>query len=279
MKKWILSGIFYLILVVVGYLTYEAVFVDKEEVVGEHGSVDHEVDSGDHGSDEEDDGNHNDHSSSATESEVQVDLGATKEDIALRLTDFDGNPVDQLEVNHEKLLHLIVVSSDLETYVHLHPEQSGVGEFNVDHNLPKGEYKAFVDIKPKDLAYEVIPIVFTIGEGHGEDGAHSHLQADVELTKTVDSYTVTMEPSSMKVGEEIQLEFDLHGKTPETYLGALGHVVILDELGEEYIHVHPLEGEEPVFATSFSKPGLYKIWAEFKFNGEVFVFPFVIEIE
>ncbi|WP_152597373.1 hypothetical protein [Neobacillus niacini] len=181
-------------------------------------------------------------------------------------------------MNHEKLLHLIVVSSDLKEYHHLHPQTNEPGVFKISHSLQSGEYKAFVDIKPKGKVYKVEPITFKVGENHIEHNEGS-LMVDSELTKEAGGHKVSLLPSSLKTNKEIQLTFDLGGETPEQYLGALGHVVILDEKGENYIHVHPLEGTEPVFATKFSKPGVYKIWAEFKFNGEVFVYPYVVEIK
>ncbi|MFF2447786.1 hypothetical protein ACFVSW_11865 [Neobacillus sp. NPDC058068] len=59
----------------------------------------------------------------------------------------------------------------------------------------------------------------------------------------------------------------------------MGHVVILNEYGKEFLHVHPSNENKPTFETSFDKPGIYKIWAEFKQNGKVRAFPFVFEIK
>lgn len=46
----------------------------------------------------------------------------------LHLTDKEGN-APQLEVSHEKILHLMIVSADLEQYYHLHPMDKGRGYF------------------------------------------------------------------------------------------------------------------------------------------------------
>lgn len=67
--------------------------------------------------------------------------------------------------------------------------------------------------------------------------------------------------------------------TPEPYLGALGDVVITDELGEKFIHVHPMSEKETAFMTQFDERGIYKMWTEFKLDGEVIVYPFVIEVK
>jgi hypothetical protein len=77
----------------------------------------------------------------------------------------------------------------------------------------------------------------------------------------------------------VTLSFSLDKTKLEPYLGAAGHVVILDEKGEHYLHVHPVKENETVFQTEFDRPGVYKIWAEFKQNGKVRVFPFVVEVK
>jgi hypothetical protein len=291
MKKWAISAFVYLLVVVGAYYAYvsftgnnvnhasedgkhiaETEHTENSEAAGHgegHGSGTsvHEEDHGDsHG---EHGGDHN--------SEVLPMLHEESGDIVITLKDLNGNPISDLDVNHEKFMHLIVVGTDLQVYKHLHPESTDPGVFKVEHGLEDGEYKFFVDIKPKKLAYEVQPINFIIGSP--DEGHHHGLQVDEQLVKDVDGHLVTLKPTSMNVSEDIQLEFDLNGETPEQYLGALGHVVILDDKAEKYIHVHPHDGDEPIFETKFTESGIYKIWAEFKFNGEVFVFPYVVEIK
>jgi hypothetical protein len=291
MKKWAISAFVYLLVVVGAYYAYasftgtnvnhtsedgkhitDTEHTENSEAAGHgegHGSKTsgHEENHGDSHADHG--GDHN--------SEVLPMLHEESGDIVITLKDMNGNPVSALDVNHEKLMHLIVVGKDLQVYKHLHPESTDPGVFKVEHGLEDGEYKFFVDIKPKELAYEVQPINFIIGSP--DEGHHHGLQVDEQLVKDVDGHLVTLKPTSMNVSEDIQLEFDLNGETPEQYLGALGHVVILDEKAEKYIHVHPHDGDEPIFETKFTESGIYKIWAEFKFNGEVFVFPYVVEIK
>jgi hypothetical protein len=278
MKKWAISALVYLLVVVSGYYVYASIAEpdshEKKEPIHEDTIAAHEQDeSGSH--DEEHQENGENHSG---ESEVTTSLQVVNGEIIITLKDLEGTLVSELEVNHEKLLHLIVVSTDLKEYLHLHPQTNEPGVFKISHSLQTGEYKAFVDIKPIGKTYEVEPITFEVGENHKEHDEDS-LIVDSELTKEVGGHTVRLLPSSLKTNEDIQLTFDLGGETPEQYLGALGHVVILDEKGENYIHVHPLDGNDPVFVTKFTEPGVYKIWAEFKFNGEVFVFPYVVEIK
>ena len=76
----------------------------------------------------------------------------------------------------------------------------------------------------------------------------------------MDGNVVELITNPLKVSEEIV------NAIPEPYLGALGHVVIIDQDVEQFIHVHPVSAHETVFKTQFDKPGLYKLWAEFKFR-------------
>jgi hypothetical protein len=284
MRKWALSAIVYLFVVVGGYYTY-TLFVGGDLKEANHAGNEQHNNKTEHSEANDVEGHekghgegHSEHSTNQISSELLPVLHEENGQLVITLKDQLGKPVADLEVNHEKLMHLIVVSTDLKEYKHLHPESNEPGVFKVAHTLAEGEYKVFVDIKPKDLAYQVQPINLMIGSTH-KGHEHSTLQPDSNLAKQMGDYSATLLPTSQKTNEEIQLKFDLNGETPEQYLGALGHVVILDEKANNYIHVHPLEGTEPVFETKFTDSGIYKIWAEFKFNGEVFAFPYVLEIK
>ncbi|KPB04115.1 hypothetical protein [Bacillus sp. CHD6a] len=284
MKKWIGSALVYLLLVIGGYTVY-AFYVSEDVSQGEEGShAEHAGEEEKHGEHEEKEGHdsgghegHGDHEGESS-SEVQADVMLDGEEMTITLTDNDGNPMDDLEVNHEKLMHLIVISEDLEQFQHLHPEKVSEGVFTADADLEEGMYQAFVDIKPSELKYvnEAKPVM--VGEHGGHEDNHVHLEPETEWTKEQGDYTVTLDVNNFSVKENVVLSFDIEGAEPEDYLGALGHVVVVNEALDEFIHVHPREGEEPVFEAHFSKPGMYKLWAEFKLNGKVYAFPYVVEI-
>ncbi|MFE8703094.1 hypothetical protein ACFYKX_21165 [Cytobacillus sp. FJAT-54145] len=291
MKKWMLSAIVYLLVVIGGYMVYDSVAAEPP-VENNHGEEHEEVTDDENAEEshghEEEDSNAEDHGEGASHeheegtdngvSEVNVALNVDNDTMIIDIQDMDQKPVSELEINHEKLVHLIVVDEHLDKYYHLHPEQVGEGKFQVNQELPEGSYKAFVDIKPSHLNYVVSPIAFTIGE-ESEGHAHGELTADESLTKVVDGHQVTLIPSSLVSGEAVTLNFDIKDAQLEPYLGAMGHVVILDQAANEYLHVHPADHEQPIFETTFSEPGIYKIWAEFKQNGKVSVYPFVVEIK
>lgn len=214
-----------------------------------------------------------------TSSEVTPKVTYANGEITIELRD-KKNRAPELEVSHEKYMHLIIVSSDLTNYHHLHPKQKGEGIYQIKVDLANQLYKAFVDITPKGLPYSVTPIEFQVGEmNHHDHHDHHRLVADQNFIKTINDQTVELTTKSFEVNKDIRLRFDVKDAKLEKYLGALGHVLILDEDGQKYIHVHPVADDQTIFETQFDQPGMYKIWAEFKFGGQVNVYPFVIEVK
>lgn len=199
-----------------------------------------------------------------------------------------GEPMEHFEVNHEKLLHLIVVSKDLSYFTHIHPEYKGDGVFEIVNEFPGGgEYRMIADFKPKD-GHSISKMEWVTVEGAAVEPAA--VTVDDQLEKTVDGMNValTAEPKR-EAGKDFTLKFTLtEGETEEgisdlePYLGSIGHVVVLSEDGERYLHVHALEnqgsGPEALFETEFPQSGVYKIWAQFQRNGEVLTVPYVVEI-
>jgi P-type Cu+ transporter len=290
MKKWAIAAVIYLFAVIGGYTAYES-FIDKEpandEASSHNGAVngenhepndtERESEEG-HGQKEEEEG-HGHGGAVESGSEVNVEIHSEEGSILINVSDLNDEQIDEFEVNHEKLLHLIVVDESLGQYYHLHPEKVGKGEFKLDNSpLTEGSYKAFIDIKPKNLSYQVVPIELKVGNQGEEAHGHTELIADKELSKTIDGETVELNISSFVAGEDVTLSFKLDENKLEQYLGAAGHVVILNETADDYVHVHPLNEQQPIFETQFSKAGKYKIWAEFKLDGKVRIFPFIIEI-
>ena len=82
----------------------------------------------------------------------------------------------------------------------------------------------------------------------GEAGESSAIQPDSSLIKQVNGKEIELSLSNTLSNEEVVLAYHIQdAKTKqginnlEPYLGAVGHVVILSEDAEQYIHVHPLD--------------------------------------
>jgi len=199
-----------------------------------------------------------------------------------------GEPMDDFEVNHEKLLHLIVVSKDLSYFNHIHPEYKGDGVFEIENEFPAGgEYRMIADFKPTN-GHSMSKMEWVTVEGAAAQGVA--VAVDDRLEKKVDGMNVALsvEPG-LEAGKELTLKFSVtegDGKEPvtdlEPYLGSIGHVVVMSEDGERYLHVHALEeqgnGPEALFETEFPQSGVYKVWGQFQRDGEVVTVPFVVEV-
>ncbi|WHY59185.1 hypothetical protein [Peribacillus simplex] len=286
MLTWAISAIVYLGLVIGGYSIYASLnsnndhsdtHAAKTKGDEEKESIIEQSHNDNHTSKKSDgkDG-HSDHVAHS-ESEVVTNVKYEKGIITIDVKDKNQNSPN-LEISHEKIMHLIIVSADLEDFYHLHPEEKGNGVYTLKFDLPENSYKAFVDIKPKNLAYQVSPVGLQVGKSHSEH-KENPLKVDTNLTKTINQKTVELTTTELGINKAVTLSFDTKGITPKPYLGALGHVVILDDKGENFVHVHPASEEKTLFETKFDKPGIYKVWGEFKFDGKVNSYPFVIEVK
>jgi P-type Cu+ transporter len=279
MNKWIIAAILYVAAVFGGFQAYYKWFAnDKSSSAHANNQGNQMVMNQNHGNQKEDGMSHMDESDTSHGSEVNAYVQNDRKNIKIFLKDKVGNQIDDLEVNHEKLMHFIIVDDQLQKYYHLHPRKIGKGEFAIANQLPDGFYKAYIDIKPKNEDYMVEPVLFIVGNPSTAALGHE-LTPDTILRKTVEGETVKLNISSLKAGQLVTLSFDLDQTNLTPYLGAIGHVVILGDYGRTYLHVHPANNEKPVFETKFEKPGIYKIWAEFKQSGKVRAFPFVIKIK
>jgi hypothetical protein len=68
----------------------------------------------------------------------------------------------------------------------------------------------------------------------------------------------------------------------EPYLGATGHLLIVDRELRAAIHGHPEGAPSPGPTVDFDPvlpaPGRYKLWVQFQRKGRVLTIPFVIEV-
>ncbi|MDQ3749048.1 MAG: cupredoxin domain-containing protein [Acidobacteriota bacterium] len=171
--------------------------------------------------------------------------------LAFTVKDKQGAVVKDLQVVHEKPMHLLVVSRDLAEFYHIHPEQSADGGYRVSHNFPNGgEYRLFADFTPKGAVQVVEQIDVKVT---GTERAKVALTPDQKFEKTVDGLRVVMKPSAeIKAGQELTLDFQafdaLSGKPAtdlQNYLGELAHFVIISEDLKDFVHAHPMaKGEK-----------------------------------
>lgn len=241
---------------------------------------------------------HNGHDGAAgmTDADVKLEWRYSPEspkpgeetEIELFLYDAAGKPIEKYDINHEKMMHLIVVRDDMTEFMHIHPKYEGKGKFEVAAVFAKsGSYKLFADFIPTGSPQMTVTSRVKVS---GTEQGTQPLVKDASLSKVVDGIAASLKISTYKAGQPADLTFtfsDDKTKEPITdlqpYLGAIGHVVILSEDLKRYLHVHPQDGNgsgpNAEFTTTFPEPGLYKIWGQFQRGDKTFIIPFTIEAE
>ncbi|MFG1710488.1 hypothetical protein ACFLIM_45710 [Nonomuraea sp. M3C6] len=199
-------------------------------------------------------------------------------DFRFTVTGPDGKPVTDYQVEHDKKLHFIVVSRDLSSFQHVHPEMTPEGVWSVELTLPEaGTYRAFADFAPTGGE------ALTLGTDLSVAGEYEPKALPLAgRTATVDGYTVTLDGDltpgqasklTLKVSKDGEPVTDL-----QPYLGAYGHLVVLRARDLAYLHVHPdgapgdgktQAGPEIVFYAEVPSGGDYRLFLDFQHGDKV----------
>lgn len=213
--------------------------------------------------------------------------GGKASTIRIQLKREDGRPIESFDRNHEQLLHLMVISRDLSYFHHIHPAYQGSGVFEIANEFPAGgDYRLIADFKPTggDSMTKL-----TWMRVDGPTVPPVPVVPDAELAQTADGNRVKLAIDRLEAKRAATLTFTIEEEgtgQPVTdlqpYLGAIGHVVVLSDDGERYVHVHAEEGQGsgPVaqFEAQFPKSGVYKIWGQFMRNDRVFTVAYVVTV-
>lgn len=230
---------------------------------------------------------------------------ASNQDLQLTFRIFDassGNPVTQYDMVYTKLMHLVIVDSSLKYFAHTHPSKNSDGSFSITTRFPDdGTYHLYINFQPTGAIEQQIG--FTLKVGDAASAAIATQPIDTDLTKRFGSYLVSLfEPNSLNASDlsngNQTLTFRIRdvNKQPVTnlnpYLGALGHLVLINEQTYDYIHVHPSTTvpDSPTYSggpdVTFLplglygpiKSGVYRVFAQFNPNGSLFIADFTIKI-
>lgn len=206
----------------------------------------------------------------------------------------DGRAAREFESVHERLMHLFVVRTDFSHFAHEHPELAADGTFRLRHTFPAGGvYRVFADVAPKGAGSQVLRADLTVdGEGGPTWDLYGASTGDRGLWQKVDDLTLawTLPSGVLPSRKTVVLTASLRdvGGRPVTslqpYLGAMGHLLLIGQDTETFVHSHPDDrtpaapGTIP-FLARFPKPGLYRGWMQFKRNNEVKTAAFIVQAE
>lgn len=215
--------------------------------------------------------------------------------LKFNITDVHGAIAKNFVVTHEKLLHLIVVRSDLQEFQHVHPEfDDAAGTFTLENfklNQP-GTYRLYADFTHRGKTRTAQALAQL--EVTTSDIKNISLQKISATNKTqkVDSYSIELNFDPLIAGADREntatFEITRDGKPVtnlQPYLGARGHLVMIRENSMEYIHTHQITSiKNPqtgaiTFGTTLPGGGNYGLFLQFKHNDNIITSRFVIPIE
>jgi copper transport protein len=236
--------------------------------------------------------------------------------LTFSLRDYQGNPVQDLVLDHNRIIHVIIASRDFSVFSHIHvedfgpatPEMLSTAVFPVHYTFPKpGQYMVSVDFTERGYLFSD-QFYLNVG-GTGMMSAPE--SESLSLQQQIDGYDVTLKtfPARLKAGAPATLDYHIEkGRKPLTtmnpYLAVPMHISIIRDDLMGFLHIHgllpvsfigkllgdsthashfflPNNFGPDIEATNFAFPsaGIYHIFGEFSVAGKVVVTRFTVRVE
>lgn len=233
--------------------------------------------------------------------------------ITYTLKDGQGNGVEEpgLRVTHDRLMHLVMVSQDLTHFQHIHPLPVGEGHYSVSSAVPRaGKYLLFNEfVTAAGVTQVERDLLDTTGSS---PDTQAQLTPDLGSAQRIGELEAKLTSISTKVRRRIPMTFNLDVTRDgdpvtelEPYLAAPCHVVIISADTRQFAHTHgdvpggPMSGDMsgmdmsqmssvPVpdhfgprvqFTHTFMQEGVYRIWLQFRYRGEVQTVAYNVKVD
>jgi len=192
-----------------------------------------------------------------------------------------GQPVKYFDIVHEKLMHLFVVSENLEFFAHTHPLPQADGSFRVQLRLPfGGMYRLLADYFPSGAAPQLsVKTLFV--SGHSKPGKLAPARGPSKSENLAAS--LRLDPEQPIAGLETKMFFTLEPAVGlELYLGSWAHMLVASEDLIDLLHLHPIfadGGPSVQFNLIFPRPCVYRLWTQFQRKGVVNTMAFTAQVK
>ena len=193
---------------------------------------------------------------------------------------------------HERLLHLFIVSTDLQHFEHVHPAPAKDGTFEIEMMLPKpGAYRLVADFLPTGGTPQALQHTL-LTRGFGTAAPRFGPEPRAEILEALDGdVRARLVPSDARTGGDAHLRLELADRQSghpvrdiEPYLGAWGHMFLASHDLADLVHSHPLVQETTpggptiTFQTLFGRNGWYRVWAQVQRRGRLLTFDFTMRV-
>lgn len=201
-------------------------------------------------------------------------------------------PVEKFKTVKEKLMHVIILDSQLASYQHLYPEYLGNGTFIATARFPYfNNYRFYIQYAPDDLS-EYISIINT-STANTPDYNRTAFLGFGALSKSFGDYNVTLSYSESSLNGGIGFEYTLRDvKTGNLIdisknISELGYFLIVGDDGLTFPRAYAVnmsnvqdnKSENSIkFNVIFQNPGWYKLFWEFSNENKSLVTDFNVKI-
>ena len=158
-------------------------------------------------------------------------------------------------IDMTKLLHMIIVSDDFSTFLHVHPILQPDGHFLLEQEFPgAGLYHIYADAEPQGFGHQVFRFDLDLD---GSTRAPRDLSERGPISRT-GPYLVRISTDKLSTQMPTRLvvhilEGDIPAANLHPYLGALAHAVFLNAGNLSYVHAHPMPlSAQPLLSGSAS---------------------------
>jgi hypothetical protein len=185
---------------------------------------------------------------------------------------------------HEKKIHLVIVSDDLSQFMHLHPSYTNDGHYEVKVKFPTGgKYLLYADYQPSGASHQLEKQTLQV-EGTSTEQT-KYTSSKLSSSDAGISLTLRTPTGNFKTNQMLHIDgiltidgMPLDASKLENYLQAKAHGIIIHTEDKSYNHVHAeLNGNLLHMHTKLSKPGLYRAWIQYMYDGKLHTNDFVIE--
>ncbi|NJD55243.1 MAG: hypothetical protein FIA94_02420 [Nitrospirae bacterium] len=238
--------------------------------------------------------------------------------ITFTIRDDNNNPIKDLVITHDRLIHVVIISEDLSVFGHIHAEDIGPitaemkdhARFPVRFTFPKaGKYTLAVDFAVRDRGYSELLDLEVSGSP-----LMGSVHRDLSREKDFDGYKVNLvlSPEQPVAGKETVLRYTImkDGKPVadiEPYLAAAMHLAVINEgAGNYFVHAHgdrpgamqhtghaghmtshmghsspsgTVYGPEIEAHVVFPAKGTYKVFSEIRHQDKVRLFDFMVNVQ
>lgn len=206
-------------------------------------------------------------------------------ELRFRVRDPKTRATAKLQLIHERLFHLFLISEDLEFFAHEHPELQPDGTFTYMAKFPRpGMYRVGCDIYPQGGWPQMVTRTLIV-PGAMPSVSAAKLVPDYGVKKKLGGLEIALrtEPVEPLAGKRTLLFYDIApAKDIEPWLGAWGHLMFASSDLQDLVHTHPflLWGEGRMqFNVIFPRAGVHRVWLQFQNGTEIVTAPFDVPVK